>query len=118
MITSRSALSRRRVIETGGGPSAYCAKLFADLGADVIKVEPPEGDRGRREAPFLEADRERAVSRAHLTARQAGAIARWARVRHLKRFHFSPRYENGEDELWREAEDEFSGREAHYGEPP
>jgi crotonobetainyl-CoA:carnitine CoA-transferase CaiB-like acyl-CoA transferase len=26
----------------------YCAKLFADAGADVVKVEPPEGDALRR----------------------------------------------------------------------
>ena len=31
----------------------YCTALFADLGADVIKVEPPQGDDYRRIGPFL-----------------------------------------------------------------
>lgn len=42
-----------RVIECGGlVAAAYAAKLMADLGADVIKVEPPEGDMSRRRGPF------------------------------------------------------------------
>lgn len=45
----RRALSGVRVCELGEGvASSYAAKLFADLGADVIKVEPPSGDRLRR----------------------------------------------------------------------
>ncbi len=31
---------------------AYCGKLFAAFGAEVIKVEPPEGEGARREGPF------------------------------------------------------------------
>ena len=31
----------------------YCTKLLAGFGADVLKVEPPGGERGRRMAPFL-----------------------------------------------------------------
>ena len=30
----------------------FAGKLFADYGADVIKVEPPEGERSRHEGPF------------------------------------------------------------------
>jgi crotonobetainyl-CoA:carnitine CoA-transferase CaiB-like acyl-CoA transferase len=32
--------------------AAYATKLMADLGADVIKVEEPDGDRARQRGPF------------------------------------------------------------------
>src|SRR6478609_1818406 len=42
-----------RVVECGSGVSAaYATKLLADVGADVIKVEPPEGDVTRSRGPF------------------------------------------------------------------
>ncbi len=48
-----AALSDLRVVELGSGVSAaYAAKLFADLGAEVIKVEGTEGDETRRFGPF------------------------------------------------------------------
>lgn len=56
MVTSlpgRAALSGLKVIEEAGsiaGP--YCAKLLGDLGAQVIKVEPPQGDPARCFGPF------------------------------------------------------------------
>ncbi|MCP4617352.1 MAG: CoA transferase [Bradyrhizobium sp.] len=47
------ALSHLRVVEIGSSPAAsYCARLFADFGADVQKVEPPAGDPLRRAAPL------------------------------------------------------------------
>jgi crotonobetainyl-CoA:carnitine CoA-transferase CaiB-like acyl-CoA transferase len=42
-----------KIVECGQGVSAaFGAKLLADLGADVIKVEPPGGDLVRRRGPF------------------------------------------------------------------
>ena len=52
---AKAALSSIKVVEYANmvaGP--YCSKLLADLGADVIKVEPPEGDPARTFGPFPE----------------------------------------------------------------
>ena len=46
----RQALSDIGVVEVGGGVAvSWCAKVFADLGAAVVKVEPPDGDQLRAE---------------------------------------------------------------------
>jgi crotonobetainyl-CoA:carnitine CoA-transferase CaiB-like acyl-CoA transferase len=48
-------LGGARVVECGQGVSAaFAAKLLSQLGAEVIKVEPPEGDLTRRRGPFPE----------------------------------------------------------------
>jgi crotonobetainyl-CoA:carnitine CoA-transferase CaiB-like acyl-CoA transferase len=51
----RQVLSDVVVVDVAAEPAgAYCAKTFADLGATVIKVEPPGGDRLReRPGAFL-----------------------------------------------------------------
>jgi crotonobetainyl-CoA:carnitine CoA-transferase CaiB-like acyl-CoA transferase len=46
------ALAGLRVLELGHPATAYCGKLLADLGADVIKVEPSAGSAERRLGPF------------------------------------------------------------------
>jgi crotonobetainyl-CoA:carnitine CoA-transferase CaiB-like acyl-CoA transferase len=47
------ALSHLRIVEIGSAPAAsYCARLFADFGAAVQKIEPPQGDPLRRSAPL------------------------------------------------------------------
>lgn len=47
------ALAGIRVLDLAGPAGSYCGKLFADLGADVILVEPPGGHSLRRRAPFI-----------------------------------------------------------------
>lgn len=61
------------------------------------------------ESPYLEMDAEKARDRYHLTARQAGLMARKARVRELVVFHFSPRYTGRGEALEREAMEAFRG---------
>jgi benzylsuccinate CoA-transferase BbsE subunit len=47
------ALEGVRILDASGPIGHYAGRLLADLGADVIKVEPPEGDPARYWAPFL-----------------------------------------------------------------
>ncbi len=61
------------------------------------------------ESPYLDRDVDKARDRYHLTARQAGAMARKAGVRQLVVFHFSPRYTGQGEEIVREAMEEFKG---------
>ncbi|MFN8556740.1 MAG: CoA transferase [Dehalococcoidia bacterium] len=51
---SSGFLSSLRVVEIGGGmAAAFCGRLLADAGADVLKVEPPDGDDLRRTGPYV-----------------------------------------------------------------
>ncbi len=48
-----STLAELRVLDLSDNVAGgYCGKLFADYGADVLKVEPPSGDPTRRHGPF------------------------------------------------------------------
>jgi ribonuclease Z len=78
------------------------AKIVAlAQGADVFYCE----------SPYLDCDAEKAYDRYHLTARQAGFMAREAQVRDLVVFHFSPRYTGQGEALEREAMEAFHGNE-------
>ena len=59
---------------------------------------------------FLDEDRDQAALRYHLTAAEAGTIARMSRARRLKVFHYSPRYQGRGDLLRSEADAAFRGR--------
>lgn len=53
--TSGAPLEDVRVVDLlEGALGAFCGSLLASLGADVIKVEPLEGDRMRKDRPFLD----------------------------------------------------------------
>jgi ribonuclease Z len=61
------------------------------------------------EAPFLDEDADTAARKHHLTARQAGTLAREARAKRMVLFHFSPKYKGREDALNAEAMVAFRG---------
>lgn len=61
------------------------------------------------EAAYLDRDRDIASERFHLTARQAGGLARKAGAKDLVILHFSPRYKDEPPSLYKEAMDAFRG---------
>jgi ribonuclease Z len=99
-ITRRSP-GRKLVYITdmaGSDENLSKASRFA-RGADILFVE----------AAFLDEDRETARRKYHLTAKQAGNLARRAEVKTMNLFHFSPRYTGREEELIQEARAAFEG---------
>ena len=50
-----AALAGLRVLDFTSRMGGYCGLLLANLGAEVILIEPPGGDTLRREGPFKEA---------------------------------------------------------------
>jgi crotonobetainyl-CoA:carnitine CoA-transferase CaiB-like acyl-CoA transferase len=43
-----------RILELADEKGQFCGKLLGDLGADVVKIEPPGGERNRHVGPFLD----------------------------------------------------------------
>jgi ribonuclease Z len=80
--------------------AATLAGLFRN--ADVLFIE----------CVFLDEDAEHGARKNHLTAGQAGRIARRAGARAVRPFHFSPRYEGREAELVAEMRAAWSPHDA------
>jgi crotonobetainyl-CoA:carnitine CoA-transferase CaiB-like acyl-CoA transferase len=53
-MSGRGALAGLRVLDLTDLKGHLCARLLADMGADVIKIEPPAGDSARRIGPFVD----------------------------------------------------------------
>jgi crotonobetainyl-CoA:carnitine CoA-transferase CaiB-like acyl-CoA transferase len=65
-----------RVLDLSGQLGSYCGRLLADLGADVVKVELPEGDVLRHRPPYADdrADPERSLGFAYYHANKRGVV--------------------------------------------
>jgi len=74
----KSPFSAIKVVECGEGiPAAFGAKMLADLGAEVIKVEPPGGDLARRRGPYPgdQSDPEKSGIFIYLNTNKRGVVA-------------------------------------------
>ena len=47
-------LAGLRILELADETGQFCGKLLGDLGADVVKIEPPGGEPNRHVGPFLD----------------------------------------------------------------
>jgi crotonobetainyl-CoA:carnitine CoA-transferase CaiB-like acyl-CoA transferase len=79
--SDEQALSHLRVIELGDIPASYATRWLADLGADVIKVEPAGGDPNRLLPPFAGnvEDRERSLTFIHANTNKRSIVLDLAR---------------------------------------
>lgn len=87
------------VTDAGYTPENAAKIIALAAGADYLFIE----------ATFLHAEAERAAERSHLTARQAGELARAANVGRVIPFHFSPKYRGQEEEIRTELERAWQG---------
>jgi len=99
------------LVETRGQKLAYVVDtLFSRDNLERIRKLAGGADVFYCESLFLDADRDQASKRYHLTARQAGTLARAAGVGRLETFHFSPRYDRDPTPLRAEAQAVFRGQ--------
>jgi ribonuclease Z len=102
-------LLKKEIMKTTAGRKiAYVVDCsFTDANVEKIIRLTKNSDILFIEATFLEADSALAKARRHLTARQAGTIARLSRVKRIVTFHHSPRYKGNAQRLDEEARDAF-----------
>lgn len=103
-------LRERLVVETPGQKFAYVVDtLFSRANAEKVIDLARDADVFFCESLFLDEDRDEALKRHHLTARQAGTLARLAGAKRLEVFHFSPRYDGMAERIYAEADAAFRG---------
>ena len=103
-------LREQLLVETSGQKLAYVVDtLFNHHNLQRITELVRGADVFFCESLFLDADRDQATKRYHLTARQAGTLARAAGVSRLETFHFSSRYDRDPAPLRAEAQAAFRG---------
>jgi ribonuclease Z len=92
---------RQVVLDTVPGRRiGYVTDLrFTEANVEQLQALLTDADLLYIESVFLDADRDQALRKNHLTARQAGEIARRLGAKKVVPFHFSPRYRGREDEL-------------------
>jgi ribonuclease Z len=104
-------LKRKIISITPGQKIAYVADCrYTPDNVDRIVQLVQGADLLFCEAAFLAKDGDKAKAKGHLTAEQAGLIARKAGAKMLRVFHFSPRYDDCPDSLTQEAQEAFQGR--------
>ncbi len=104
------ALRDQLLVTTRGQKLAYVVDtLFNHANLEKIGTLARGADVFFCESLFLDADRDQASKRYHLTARQAGTLARAAGVARLETFHFSSRYDRDPAPLRAEAQAVFRG---------
>ena len=103
-------IKHRFVTITRGQKIAYVVDARYDPENEAKIVALARGaDQFFCESPYLDQDAAKAQDRFHLTARQAGLMAKQANARELIVFHFSPRYTGRGDVIVREAMTTFRG---------
>ena len=84
--------------------------VYSDRNKERIVSLARDADYLFIESTFLHEEAERAAEKCHLTARQAGEMARAAGVARVVPFHFSAKYKGEGERLERELEEAFAGR--------
>lgn len=104
-------IRERFITITRGQKIAYVVDALYDQDNEHKIVELARGaDIFYCEAPYLDRDADKARDRYHLTARQAGMMAKKAGARDLVVFHFSPRYTGRGHDIEAEAGEAFRGK--------
>jgi ribonuclease Z len=103
-------LKERLVKTTAGQKITFVVDTILNESTEKTVLELAHGaDLFYLEAAFLDADRERAREKYHLTAGQTGQLARRAGVKRLVPIHFSPKYAGDPAALEGEAREAFGG---------